>query len=80
VHPTQDLLALLEPRRGQCGVVYARLRATCDWLAGALCDAGFEAGAYHAGKDTQQRSRVRSPAFCSSSTAGSQRSLRRKCC
>lgn len=54
----QDLLAFLEARRGQCGVIYARLRATCDWLAGALGDAGLDCAAYHAGKDSQQRARV----------------------
>jgi superfamily II DNA helicase RecQ len=50
---------VLAERRGQCGIVYARLRATCDWLAGRLEDAGLDVAAYHAGKDSQQRSRVR---------------------
>ena len=33
---TQDLQAFLEQRRGQCGIIYARLRETCDSLASAL--------------------------------------------
>jgi superfamily II DNA helicase RecQ len=45
-------------RQGQCGIIYARLRKTCDWLASELQNAEIEAAAYHAGKDTQQRSRV----------------------
>lgn len=57
-HPTQDLLAFLADRRGQCGIIYARLRATCDWLAGQLGDADIDCAAYHAGKDPQQRAKV----------------------
>ncbi|EFN51104.1 hypothetical protein CHLNCDRAFT_55365 [Chlorella variabilis] len=48
------------PRRGQCGIVYARLRATCDWLAAALGEAEVECAAYHAGKDSQQRNKIQS--------------------
>ncbi|KAL4426260.1 hypothetical protein ABPG77_009875 [Micractinium sp. CCAP 211/92] len=55
----QDLLAFLAQRRGQCGIVYARLRATCDWLAREIGNAeAAAAAAYHAGKDSEQRSRV----------------------
>ncbi|GAB4818307.1 hypothetical protein N2152v2_005353 [Parachlorella kessleri] len=56
----QDLLAFLSERRGQCGIIYARLRKTCDWLASELQAADIDAAAYHAGKDMQQRSRVQS--------------------
>lgn len=45
----QDLVDFVKCRQGQCGIVYARLRATCDWLASALSDADIEAAAYHAG-------------------------------
>ena len=66
----QDLLCFLAERRGQCGIIYARLRTTCDWLAGALCDADLEAAAYHAGKDSQQRSKVRWPPGLGSEVPG----------
>ena len=39
--------------------IYARLRATCDWLAGRLADADIDCAAYHAGKDSEQRGKVR---------------------
>lgn len=39
--------------------IYARLRATCDWLAGRLTDADIDCAAYHAGKDSEQRGKVR---------------------
>lgn len=59
----QDLLDFLACRRGQCGIIYARLRATCDWLAREIGNAEVvEAAAYHAGKDAEQRSRVRGTA------------------
>jgi len=38
--------------------VFARLRKTCEWLARALCDAGVDAAAYHAGQDAAQRLRT----------------------
>lgn len=46
----QDLVGFIQSHQGGCGIIYARLRATCDWLAGALSDADIEAAAYHAGK------------------------------
>lgn len=54
----QDLLAFLSERPHAVGIIYARLRATCDWLAGALGDAGVDVQAYHAGKDAAQRAKV----------------------
>ncbi|KFM28682.1 ATP-dependent DNA helicase Q-like 3 [Auxenochlorella protothecoides] len=53
-----DLVAWLAPRAGQSGVIYARTRATCDWLAGVLGDAGVDASSYHAGKDAPRRAAV----------------------
>lgn len=51
---------MLAQRRGQCGIIYARLRATCDWLAKEIESSEVvEVAAYHAGKDAGQRSRVR---------------------
>ena len=42
----------------ECGIIYARLRASCDYLAAALNDADIEASAYHAGLDTAVRHRT----------------------
>jgi hypothetical protein len=42
----QDLVAFLRGAGGgSSGIVYAHLRATCDWLASALCDADLDAAA-----------------------------------
>lgn len=54
----QDLIAYLKSKPGECGIIYARLRATCDWVAGELADADIEAAAYHAGKDMAQRHKI----------------------
>lgn len=35
----QDLLAFVKEREGQCGIIYVRLRKTCDWLASELQNA-----------------------------------------
>lgn len=45
------------------GLIYAGRRQTCDELADMLSDAGVEAVAYHAGKDTGVRSRLQRD-FC----------------
>ena len=45
------------------GLIYAGRRQTCDELAEMLSDAGVEAVAYHAGKDTGTRSRLQRD-FC----------------
>lgn len=44
---------------GPSNSIYARLRSTCDWLAGRLADADIDCAAYHAGKDSEQRGKVR---------------------
>ncbi|KAK9823328.1 hypothetical protein WJX72_001962 [[Myrmecia] bisecta] len=54
----QDLVAFIRRQEGASGIVYARLRATCDWLAGELQNADLDASAYHAGRDADTRSRV----------------------
>ena len=51
-----QLLAFLEPRRGEAGIVYARSRARVDQFASALRAAGHDALAYHAGLEGSQRS------------------------
>jgi superfamily II DNA helicase RecQ len=42
----------------QAGIVYARTRDRVDALAAALCNAGVDADAFHAGRDPQHRARV----------------------
>ncbi|KAK9831876.1 hypothetical protein WJX81_004403, partial [Elliptochloris bilobata] len=54
----RDLLEFIRAAPGACGIVFARLRKTCDWLAGMLCDADIDAAAYHAGRDAAQRLRT----------------------
>ena len=51
-----QLLAFLEPRRGEAGIVYARSRARVDQFATALRAAGHDALGYHAGLESGQRS------------------------
>lgn len=53
----QDLVTFLQAQEGS-GIVYARLRATCDWVASALIDADIDAAAYHAGKSPHVRRSV----------------------
>lgn len=40
------------------GIVYCRLRSTCDEVATFLCNAEIDAAAYHAGMDPARRARV----------------------
>ncbi|GFR47815.1 hypothetical protein Agub_g9592, partial [Astrephomene gubernaculifera] len=54
----EDLIRFIQDRPDQCGIIYARLRTTCDWLASALAARDVEVGCYHAGKGTDARSRV----------------------
>ncbi len=54
----QDLVTWLDDKRGQTGIVYCTLRNTVDTVAKLLQDAGIDAEAYHAGKDTHTRARV----------------------
>ncbi|KAL0028412.1 hypothetical protein WJX77_004638 [Trebouxia sp. C0004] len=54
----QDLVQFIRKHADECGIIYARLRATCDWLASALNSQETEASAYHAGMDTASRHRT----------------------
>ncbi|GIL53905.1 hypothetical protein Vafri_9495 [Volvox africanus] len=54
----EDLIHFIRQRSDQCGIIYARLRATCDWLASALAARDIDIGCYHAGKSTESRARV----------------------
>lgn len=53
-----QLLAFLEPRRGEAGIVYARSRSRVDGFARDLQTAGFNAVAYHAGLGADERRRA----------------------
>ena len=50
-----NLLALLDTKRGQSGIVYCLSRKDVDDIAATLNGAGFQALAYHAGKDSDYR-------------------------
>eukprot|EP00775_Hariotina_reticulata_P003370 gene3370-3645_t len=54
----EHLLEYIQNRRGQCGIIYARLRATCDWLCSTLGNNDVDVGCYHAGKDAARRRQV----------------------
>jgi ATP-dependent DNA helicase RecQ len=49
------LVDLLEPKRGQSGIVYCLSRKDTDEIAAVLSAKGFPALAYHAGKDGDYR-------------------------
>jgi len=51
----ERLVNLLEPKRGQSGIVYCLSRKDTDDMAAVLTAAGFTALAYHAGKDGDYR-------------------------
>ena len=53
----RQLLAFLEERRGESGIVYCGSRKRTEKLAEALNDAGFKAVPYHAGMDAAMRSK-----------------------
>jgi len=53
-----ELTKWLQPKQGQCGIVYVTLQKTAEEVAQQLQDAGFDAVAYHAGLDHQLRSAI----------------------
>jgi superfamily II DNA helicase RecQ len=55
-----EVISFIKQRPGQSGIVYCRLRATCDAVASALCSADIDSASYHAGLDPDRRSRVQS--------------------
>ncbi len=54
----EKVINFIKQRPGESGIVYARLRATCDTVAAALCSADIDAASYHAGIDPERRSKV----------------------
>ena len=55
---TDQILALLQRRRDESGIVYAQTRAAVERLAERLREAGVSAAAYHAGMEAPDRSRT----------------------
>ncbi|WP_272859077.1 DNA helicase RecQ [Paracoccus stylophorae] len=56
--PRRQLLAFVDARRGQSGIVYCASRARTETLARALADAGHSAVAYHGGMEADLRREV----------------------
>ena len=56
--PRQQLQRFLKERASETGIVYCLSRKRVDALAAELREAGFSAGAYHAGLDAAERGRV----------------------
>ncbi len=50
-----QVLAFLEPRRGQSGIIYAGTRRRVDALVERLKERGYKVAGYHAGLDAAQR-------------------------
>jgi ATP-dependent DNA helicase RecQ len=50
-----QLLSFLAERKGEAGIVYARSRSRVDGFARELRAAGYDAVAYHAGLETEER-------------------------
>jgi ATP-dependent DNA helicase RecQ len=51
------LLEFLRPRKGESGIIYCLSRASVDSLAADLREEGYDALAYHAGLEKQERER-----------------------
>ncbi len=51
----KQLSSFLEPRRGECGIVYCGTRRRTEEFADFLCTGGFTALPYHAGLDPKVR-------------------------
>jgi len=52
------VIELVQARRGRSGVVYCGSRDGCERVADALCQAGVNAIAYHAGMDGRRRDQL----------------------
>jgi ATP-dependent DNA helicase RecQ len=55
--PRDQIESFLRRHRGASGIIYAASRNSTERLAAALSDRGYDALAYHAGLDADQRSR-----------------------
>ncbi|CAK9886410.1 MAG: ATP-dependent DNA helicase RecQ [Candidatus Erwinia impunctatus] len=56
--PTEQLLRYVQDQRGKCGIIYCNSRAKVEDIAARLQSRGISAGAYHAGLEHTERSRV----------------------
>lgn len=54
-HTLNQILAFLEPRRGQSGIIYAGTRKRVDALVERLKERKYKVAGYHAGMDAAQR-------------------------
>mmetsp|Transcript_19664 Transcript_19664/g.59458 ORF Transcript_19664/g.59458 Transcript_19664/m.59458 type:complete len:243 (+) Transcript_19664:806-1534(+) len=53
-----DLAAFIAQHRGQCGIVYAHRRTTCDQLSASLLEHDLDLPSFHAGKADWLRSKM----------------------
>jgi ATP-dependent DNA helicase RecQ len=53
-----QVVDFVKQQRGSSGIVYCNSRAKVDDLVAKLQKAGIKGGAYHAGKETQERERI----------------------
>lgn len=53
-----QILEFLNSRRDESGIIYCLSRKSTESLANRLIDYGYEAEAYHAGLDAEERSRI----------------------
>ena len=56
--PTDQLLTYLREQRGKSGIIYCNSRAKVEDISARLKSRGWNAGAYHAGLDANERARV----------------------
>ncbi|KZN41381.1 ATP-dependent DNA helicase RecQ [Pseudoalteromonas luteoviolacea NCIMB 1942] len=53
--PLSQLMRYLKTQKGQSGIIYCSSRRRVDEIAEKLADGGFNAAAYHAGMENEQR-------------------------
>ncbi len=53
-----QVVDFIKQQQGNSGIVYCNSRAKVDELSAKLCKVGITCGAYHAGKDTDERERI----------------------
>lgn len=54
----QEIIAFIDERPSQSGIIYCLSRAKCEEVAAKLQEAGIHAGYYHAGMAADERARV----------------------
>ncbi|MEO1262004.1 MAG: DNA helicase RecQ [Bacteroidota bacterium] len=73
----EQILEFINERPNQSGIIYCLAKKTCETLAGQLINNGIKADFYHAGLNSQQRSKVqedfindRTPIICATIAFG----------